>query len=782
MQYLFIAEKPSLMREVEKVYKKHKNEVESVVGGSILFTALHGHICQYANPKSYPNWNKRWKDLPLPMIPDEWKIETKKGETKTLQSLKKMMETCDGLIVGTDADVEGNGIFWLLAQKAKWQGIPTLRFFVNDLTEKSILASLTSMEDFYTNPRDVRMTQCYLLRSRFDWEVGMNATVAATNRFGSLLKIGRVKAPTLKLIYDNDKAITNFVPTTTYLVNQTYGEGFDGILIDGNGKPLELKTKAEAEQIIGTLTSPTARVESISKKESKTYAPKLYKLSDLQTEAGGKYGYSPSEVLGAAQSLYEKHKVLSYPRTDGRYLSTEKAKELPDILEAVGSTEEYSSIIAKIPQSAYGNILAMKNYVNDVQVKKASHDALLPTTTKPKLENMSQIERRVYDLVVRRVVAILYPPLVSSKTSVVADRNGKKFLSQGTIVIQPGYSEVLGSNRKDVRLPNLEKGALLHVEETKPKEKTTKPPKRLTEATLIQAMENIASVFEEKEYQKIMKESSGIGTPASRATIIDELHSAGYFKVEKKALYPTTLGKQYIETFRNLDVVDPVMTAKMELKMKQVKEGDENYETVRSALKGEVNKIIRQIQEVEIMQESKDIGTCPFCGGQVVRSGNKITCQEGDLNFYGKVAGRELSDEEVEDLLTKRHTKVLKGFTSKKGKKFNAMLELNEDGQGVSFNFDHNDEEVEYHCPICGEPMREFSWGYSCAGYSKGTCKFAVSKVVAKKKLTKAQINSIMNKGKSPLIHGFMSKKGNEFEAYLVVDKENQNLSFEFDD
>ena len=773
MKYLFIAEKPSVMREVQKVYRNYQTEIEKAIGGSIVFTALAGHVCGYANPKEYDGWDVKWKDLPLPMMPKEWKIIFPNSRNKKLyQEVVSLYKEkgCNGIIVGTDSDVEGNGIYYLVMQKAGWQNIPTLRFFYNDLTESALKKSLLSMTDFFRNPRDVHMTESYLLRSQFDWQMGMNMTVAATRRTGTLLKIGRVKAPTLKLIYDNHMAIENFVPQTVYQIMDDYQDGFSGLMVDKQGKPYEYKTKEEANQILDSITEKEGTVLKAERKEQKTYAPKLFKLSKLQVEAGNQFGYSPSDVLSIAQSLYEKHKVLSYPRTDGDVISVEKAQEIPSILHILSDIPDFSHYIENIPSDATHKILSMKNYVNDEAVAKASHDALMPTIKKPDLSAMTDKEKNIYTLIVKRLISILYPPLVEAKTVMYVKVGNFLFKSNGTTVVDKGWTSVVPKKSDSKDIPLYQKGDVLSIDKIYIHDKTSKPPKRLTEQALIGAMENIASSLSDQDYKNVMKESRGIGTPATRGAIIDELRQMNYFSVKKKSIYLTIEGKNYIESLKNFSIINPEMTADMELHMKHVREGSENYQDVKQLLDNQVIQMTKDALEIPMIRETAY--QCPVCGKTLIREGMRLKCTEDDFYIPLRVAGISLTEEMLRSLFQEGRTGMIQGFKKKDGTKFNACLVL--DNNQLKFSASP------YVCPICKKPMRDVKWGLSCSGYFDKSCDFSVGYEQFGKKLTVKQIEALLTKGKTGNIKGMKKRNGEEMEGSLYIDEETHKIRIHF--
>ena len=453
-KYLFIAEKPSLMREVEKTYKKNKKEIDSIVG-EIDFISLSGHVCRLLKPDEYSEWNTKWADIDLPIIPKVFKIGAMDDKKKMVKDIKDKLKSTkyDGIIVGTDSDVEGNGIYYLLEKHLSLSKMQALRFYENDMTEKALLESLKPLTDYHTNPRDVHMTEAFKIRSHMDWLIGMNFSVGFSVKSGFTMRVGRVKAPTLKLVYDNSKDIDEFIPHTDYELQASYKEGFDGTYINADGN-VRFKTEEDAADF-GKKLSRKGTIKSITKKIVKTNAPQLYKLSDLQVDAGKQFGYDPSKTLNLVQSLYERHKVVSYPRTDGRYISEEKAKELPLLLKAVAAIPELKGVIAEVKPSDIDRVKKNKKVVNDAEVKKASHDALMPTGKIPDISKLSKDELNVMTLIYKRLLALFLPPLEEEKTVLIVDIDGYDFKTNGKIIKNKGWTSIYDKKTTDTELPDM---------------------------------------------------------------------------------------------------------------------------------------------------------------------------------------------------------------------------------------------------------------------------------------------------------------------------------------
>lgn len=681
---LYIAEKPSTMILVKKAYERSNKPC-----GDITFVALAGHVCGLMEPKEYSQWNLKWKDLKLPMVPDSFRIKSIKPDlVKKIRDLIKSGDY-EGIIVGTDSDVEGNGIYALLEKNLHLEKMKAYRFFETDLTDKGIMDSFKNLTDFHTCPRDVGMTQAFWIRAQFDWLIGFNLSVAYTVKTGMLMRVGRVKAPTLKLVYDNCKAIDEFSSKSSYLpVIQTKDPEMVATLVDEEGKDLAFPELEKAKELVSGL-GPEAIVKKTEKKETKKPPQQLYKLSDIQVEAGQKYGYSPDETLQALQSLYETHKVMSYPRTDGKHLSSEKAKEFSSLLRTVSAVPVMEPYLSSITPEAIQKAAANKRYVNDEEVKKSSHGALIPTGKIPDFSKMSEMEKNVCIMVYKRFLAIFLPDLVEEKRKYLLDVDGSLFVSRGSVIKDRGFTVIFDTKIKELRLPDVSEGQKIGIAQKGIHEVVTRPPKRLTEATLVDAMEDIQKYMTDRDLKKIMKEAKGIGMPSSRAQIIKDLITTGYMEVKGKGLYITQSGKDYIEYIGDHSIVNPELSAEWETHIKNVRQGTEAYEPVREQILGYVDQTVDEVmnREFEVHEKKASGLTCPLCGKPLRKTkfGYGCTGYPECKFLIGEVAHKKLTDKQISDLLTKGQTGVIKGFKKKDGGKFDAMLRL-ENGK-IAFAF-----------------------------------------------------------------------------------------------
>ena len=711
MKYLFIAEKPSSMRAFQEVYKKYSVQIDKMVGGTIDFIALRGHVFRNLQPKEYDKWDKKWVDLyneDLPMIPDVWKVTGISEARDAIAALKdKLKEGYDGIIVGTDSDVEGYGIYYMVYQALNLKKYKTLRFYETALTEKNILQSYRDMEDLFTTPRHKNAMNAYIFRSRWDWLIGMNLTTAYSVRYGELMKVGSVKAPTLKLIYENCYAIDNFKEVKTYGVKSLHTEGFDSILLnDDDNKEKVFKTKQEAEDFIKTLADK-AIVQSWTRKMEIKKAPKLYSLSDLQVDAAkAPYGYTPDQTLEIAQKLYEERKILTYPRTSGNYLASAKAAEMPDIIASIKDIPDIKAFVAKITPADMTRVASSKDVFNDKEVAKAAHDALIPTGEKVDWNALTKPEQDVFLLVVKRLIAHYMPYFTEEKFTMMLDNNGNRFKATGRRTMENGFYDLYGKTVADVDLPEHKKGDTVEIDESISYEKVSSPPARYSMGSIINAMKNIASQVTDPELKKVMRESEGIGTEATRAGILTDLAKSGYISTKKNMIYITDLGKRYIENIRtpkpggsegeyDYNIAEPVKVAYWSSKAKEIQLGEADVKTILDEFYKYLEQTIVDIKNSgepikRTAAQSSSLPNCPICGNKMLsgRYGYYCSNKAGGckVSIPNEYCGKTLTDKQKLTLLEGKKIHA-KNFVSKAGKNFEADLQLNKETGKLEFNF-----------------------------------------------------------------------------------------------
>ena len=685
MRYLFIAEKPSLMREVQACYKNNLSQIKEAVG-NIDFTALAGHVCELYKPVDYEEWNDtKWKDVQYPVIPREWKIKGKQDKKDILNRIRNNIKKYDGIIVGTDSDVEGYGIYWMLEHYLHLEKYKTLRFVEHSLTEKEILQSLLSMTDYHNDPIHIALTNAYLVRSRADWLFGMNCTMMMSYKKNVTLRVGRVKAATLGIVYNNSLAIENFKSEKYYQVQADYGN-FKANLLNPDATVAQFKDPPQTSHYP---LKGTVKVKKTQR--SYEHAPKLFDLTTLQAEAGRVFGYTPVHTMEIVQSLYEKHKVISYPRTQCRYVSKEKAKEFPIMLKHMAVFQDLSKYVATLSNEDINKVMCDKQVVNDEAVMKESHDALLPTSKRPDLTKMNEQERNICHMIYTRLLSQFLPKTAIDKTTMLIGHGDTLFGVSGRIIVEQGW-RLLFKPAKDAVLPNLREGDVIRAKKIEPVEKTTTPPKRLNQATLLYAMEHIANTIEDEQLKKTLSESQGIGTPATRAGIIKELLDSKYMEDKKSGLYITNLGKYYIESLDGIDIVSPVFAARLDLEMKKVQHREETYDTAYAYTLNELNMLCEKmgtITQTTYRATEDDLSLkCPKCGAALASRKYSYMCSECDFKVNKEIAGKKLDAKILKSLLEKRSTSTYT-FKKRDGSTFKAKLILKED-MTVGFSWGKN--------------------------------------------------------------------------------------------
>ena len=771
---LFIAEKPSVMRTVESAYQHNKALIESRVG-ELTFVSLAGHVCKWMEASDYPQWKgRKWHERDLPLFPNPYVVVPIKDKLPLVNDIKQKLKSGQfgGIIVGTDSDQEGNGIYYLLSEYLKIpKSMPAYRYFESSLTDAEITNSLLHMTDFYKNPRDVHMTDAFLVRSRGDWELGMNMTVAVTNARGKLFRVGRVKAPTLKLVYDNSSAIANFKPHSDYLARVSYRDGFSGVLVE-DGEPKAFPSEADARRAAMAAGQGPAIVEGVERKAKRTPPPKLFNLSTLQAVAGVLYHYNPQKTLDLVQGLYER-RLLSYPRTGGEYISSEKAKTLPALMRSAAAVPEYRTVIGSFTGADYRRMAANPRIVDDKKVAEESHDALLPTTEAPDFAALGPDEQNIYRLVAGRLVTAFLPDCEKRETALTASVNGLTFRSASSETVVRGWTEyaqgAAGTKAaKSEAIPaTIRQGDRLTVTGWDAHEKKSKPPKRLTSASLVYAMEHIAKYVSDPTLRAALADAKGIGQQATRAKIINDLITSKYIREDKKNgnLFITDDGKAYVEALSGFTIMDPVQTAKWEMLFDQVRKGT----ATREAASAEFQKYVMHVIEEAKMETVVEDVKCPYCGGKIVKRPTGYACESRSCRFFVNNAGGQVTETDIRDLVNNGQTRIIPGILMSKngGKPLNAGMKLNPQGSEytTSFMFEHNaDQDLGIKCPYCGRKVRKTPFGFACEDRS---CGFSVNDFHGRVK--EKDIRDLVENGQTGVLTLHSDRKNKDYSARLIL-------------
>ncbi|MGE7675927.1 DNA topoisomerase III [Lysinibacillus sp. NPDC094403] len=640
-----IAEKPSVARDIANVLKCNKKGNGFLEGDKYIVTWALGHLVTLADPEAYDNKYKTWNLEDLPMLPERMKLVVMKQTGKQYNAVKSQLTRNDvnEIIVATDAGREGELVARWIIDKANVKK-PIKRLWISSVTDKAIKEGFANLKPGknYDN-----LYAAAVARSEADWYIGLNATRALTTRFNAQLNCGRVQTPTVAIIAAREDEIKNFKPQTYYGI-EAQTDSLKLTWQDANGNSRSFN-KEKTDVIVKALGNQDAKIISIDRKPKKSFAPGLYDLTELQRDANKLFGYSAKETLNIMQKLYESHKVLTYPRTDSRYLSSDIVGTLPERLKACGNGE-YRTLANKILTKP---IKANKSFVDDSKV--SDHHAIIPTEGYVNLSAFNDKERKIYDLVVKRFLAVLFPAQEYEQLTVQAQIGNEKFIAKGKTVTIAGWKEVY-QNRfddeestddvKEQLLPRLEQGQVLKTKLIAQTSGQTKPPARFTEATLLSAMENPTKYMEtnDKKLVDTLKSTGGLGTVATRADIIEKLFNS--FLIEKrggKEIYITSKGRQLLDLVPE-ELRSPATTAEWEQKLELISKGKLKKDVFINEMKKHTQEIVAEIKASDKKYKHDNISTksCPDCGKPMLevngKKGKMLVCQDRECGHRKNVS------------------------------------------------------------------------------------------------------------------------------------------------
>ena len=647
MKSLVIAEKPSVARDIARVLHCSQKGNGSLEGKEYVVTWALGHLVTLADPEEYDKKYIKWDMGTLPMMPDHMKLVVIRQTAKQYNAVKAQLFRKDigDIIIATDAGREGELVArWILDKSGCHK--PIRRLWISSVTDKAIRDGFHSLKDgrAYDN-----LYRAAAARAEADWLVGMNGTRALTCKYNAQLSCGRVQTPTLAIIAMREEEIRNFSPKEYYGITVQAG---DMVWTWKDQKSGSFRTfqKEKAQEICKQVKNSSLTITSVTKKPKKTKAPGLYDLTTLQREANQKYGFSAKETLNIMQRLYENHKVLTYPRTDSRYIGKDVVPTIKERLKACG-TGPYRKLAGTLMGKP---IQADGSFVDDRKV--SDHHAIIPTEQFVQLDHMTNEERKIYDMVVRRFLSVLYPPFEYEQTSMEAQAAGYTFAASGKRVIHSGWKEVYeGDYRddeeteeqemKDQRLPVRTQGERLTVEHSSVKDGKTKPPARFTEATLLAAMENPVKYLSTKDSQaaKTLGETGGLGTVATRADIIEKLFKS--FMMEKRGneIYLTSKAKQLLELVPE-DLKKPELTADWEKKLSDIAKGNLRQDTFLKEIRDYTCEIVDEIKTGtgSFRHDNITNKVCPNCGKRLLAVNGKnskiLVCQDRECGYRETVS------------------------------------------------------------------------------------------------------------------------------------------------
>ncbi len=850
---LIITEKPSVAQEFARILGVSGRNDGYIENDKYVITWCVGHLVEMVYPEEYDEKYKRWRLEDLPFLPEEYKYNVIPDVSKQYDTVHRMLfrEDIETVYWAGDAGKEGQTIEENIRRFGGVRpGMKELRVWIDSQTEEEILRGIREAKPMaeYDN-----LAKSGIMRTIEDYAMGINFSRAMSVKYGKLLNdaaatksytaiaVGRVMTCVLGMVVIREREIRNFAETPFYrVVGGFLPEGAETeetvtaewkavngskyfespLLYKENG----FKKRESAENLIGELDGKQAVVKSLERGTSRKKAPLLFNLAELQAECSKRYKISPDETLQVAQDLYEK-KLTTYPRTDARVLSTAVAKEIGKNLNRLKTyepTKTYTERILK--EGTYRNI-ARTQYTDDSKI--TDHYAIIPTGQLTELGSLSDLQRRVYDLVVRRFLSIFYPAAEYETIKLVVQVGAEQLFASAKVLKNPGFLEIMGRPGNDENKEEESAGLLklagqlktgdpLKVDGYEIKEGKTAPPKRYTSGSMVLAMENAGQLIEEEELREQIK-GSGIGTSATRAEIIRKLVRIGYLNLNQKTqvLSPEAIGEMVFEVVSMTvpALLNPKMTASWEKGLDGITRGTVIMEDYRSKLEDFIRKETVSMIEHDLTgnlaarihpfvgkggrglaAKKKIEAVCPVCGGGMETTPFGYGCSNykkdgsGCKFSIGTIAGRDLAEEEVVELLTKGHTEVLSGFISKSRKRFSVALVLEKDEEGkasVNFDFSKNEPEIleGVKCPVCGSDMEITSFGYSCVKHRNDpeSCYFSIGKI-AGKSLGVDDLTDLLQKGETEVLKGFTAKNKKKFSAALCLKTgEDGRKTVEFD-
>ncbi len=700
---LVIAEKPSVGRDLTRVlpgpFTKHEGYLE---GPEHIVTWAVGHLVQLADPDEYDDRFKKWRMADLPIVPDRFKLVVRDERSKKqMNVVKRQLDRDDVELVvnACDAGREGELIFAYLYEKSGSKK-PVMRLWLNSMTPAAIKVAFAGLRP----ARELASLEAAARsRSEADWIVGMNATRAATIRlrssFDGAVSLGRVQTPTLAILARREQEIRDFRPEPYWVVDAVFDpvedkpRVYEGRYHDGANP--RVKSAEAAVAVVEACRGQTGEITKLEKSERKERPELLYDLTSLQRHANRRYGFTARRTLAAAQRLYEEHKALTYPRTNSRYLTGDMIPEIKPIARLVGSQREY----AKAAEYVLGlEKLPLQRVVNDLKV--TDHHAIIPTRAeRHPVDKMSDDDRKIYDMVVRRFLAIFHPDAVFENTRVETTVAEHVFRTRGKVLLVAGWRAVYGElpeaeqsdddEGREQQLPKLARGERVEVTEVGSEQKETKPPARYNDNSLLGAMETAGKLVDDEELREAMKES-GIGTPATRAAIIERLIQVGYVERDGRALVVTEKGLNVIRLLGEHALTSPGMTGDWERRLALIETGGDSREAFMGDIvkftADTVGELDRNLKDVRIPRAN--LGPCPVCGRDIVENRKGYSCWSREDPGCGFViwkakAGKQLPLAVARELIkTGRTQKAVTGFKGRSGKSFRARLALQQTDDG----------------------------------------------------------------------------------------------------
>ncbi len=806
---LIIAEKPSVAQDIARALGGFSKQGEYFESDDYVLSSAIGHLLELTVPEEYEVKRGKWSFAHLPVIPPHFALNPIEKTADRLKLLSRLMKRKDvgGLINACDAGREGELIFRYLVQHASTDK-PVRRLWLQSMTQSAIREGFAHLR----SDKEMRpLADAARCRSEADWLIGINGTRAMTafnSQEGGFHKtpVGRVQTPTLAILVEREERIRAHRPRDYWEVEGEFaavagtyrGRWFDEKFKksdDEHAKPERLWDSKKAEAIRKKCLGKHGTVEEESKPTTQL-SPLLFDLTSLQREANGRFGFSAKTTLALAQALYEKHKALTYPRTDSRYLPEDYIGTVKETLKSFSGTL-YASFAGQILKGGWAH--PNKRIFNNAKV--SDHFAIIPTGAEPK--HLSEAEQKLYDLVTRRFLAVFFPAAEYNVTTRITRVEGEGFKTEGKVLIASGWLAVYGKEAQGddetLQLVPVKPKERVWANDIEVKGSQTKPPARFTEATLLTAMEGAGKLIEEEELREAMS-ARGLGTPATRAATIEGLIQEEYVHRNGRELQPTAKAFSLMVALSTLGIDElhsPELTGHWEYKLKQMEQGELERNEFMDHIVEQTRDMVDRIKHGEIPEEvfSTLSSPCPKCGGVIQENYKKFQCKKCDYALWKVVAGRQYEPEEVDELLANGVVGPLQGFRSKMGRPFAAMIRLNADklpefdfgqgdsGEGEAETVDFSGQETLGKCPKCGGAVFEHGLAYVCekAVGSTKSCDFRSGKIILQQPVERAQMNKLLTGGRTDLLRGFISNKTRrKFSAYLVRGSDGK-VGFEFE-
>jgi DNA topoisomerase-3 len=802
---LIIAEKPSVANDIARAlggFKRHGDYFES---DEYVLSSAVGHLLELRSPEEHDPRKGRWTFKHLPVIPPHFELAPIEKSESRLNLLLRLMKRKDvtNLVNACDAGREGELIFRYIVQHARSKK-PIERLWLQSMTQQSIREGFESLRP---DKELLPLADAAKSRSEADWLVGINGTRAMT-AFNSkeggfyLTTVGRVQTPTLAILVEREERIRAFTARDYWEVQARFGAKageYPGRWLDpkfkkdddAERKPERLWSAADAEAIVAACRGKSG-VASEETKPSTQLSPLLFDLTSLQREANARFAFPARMTLSLAQALYERHKVLTYPRTDARALPEDYLATVKETLQELGDTRDFAPFAKQILKQGW--VKPNKRVFDNSKI--SDHFAIIPTSQSPK--HLNEAEQKIYDMVVRRFLAVFYPAAEYLQTTRITRVGEHQFKTEGKVLRTPGWLSVYGRAvaEESENLPAIGKDEKVEVREIAAQANQTRPPPRYTEATLLSAMEGAGKLVEDDELREAMG-AKGLGTPATRAATIEGLIREEYVHREGRELVPTPKAFSLLFALHMLHLVElasPELTGEWEHKLKLIEAGRMTREEFMAQIMDLVKNVVSTIKHGEIpdVVYATVPAPCPKCGGVVQENYRKVQCQKCDFSLWRVISGREWAPEELAELFTKRFVGPLTGFRSKQGRPFAGGIRLTEDlriefdfGQGAAGEGeeapDFSGQQPLGACPKCGARVFEHGVAYVCekALGPERSCDFRSGRLILQQPIEREQMQKLLASGRTDLLTGFVSKKNRKFKAFLVKQPDGK-IGFEF--